>query len=195
MWFKRSNLSQSKFFMCLNCRSAQKIKYTFECEPWRLSHKNQLCQYLHYPFFPYNESLVLSFPSCPGVSPSVLPSSPLVSAVGRRQLKLSKRQVEQVQHSSTSPLSPSLSRTFPTHTPSLGERERHTQRDREEGKQRHSGRQQWEKTERCWLLVFFRMIHLTWENIHGRYNLPAHHAHVEGFSISFLTGLRVSEVH
>lgn len=74
----------------------------------------------------------------------------------------------------THPLSPehSLPRT------PLGEkereRERHTQRDREEGKQRRSGRQQGETRERCWLLVFFKMIHLTWQNIPRGYILPAH---------------------
>lgn len=67
--------------------------------------------------------------------PSVLPSSPLVFAVGRSRLKLSKRQVEQVQHSNP----PSLSRTFPTRTPL---------RDRDT--QRHTQRRRGSKTETQW---------------------------------------------
>lgn len=116
-------------------------------------------------------------------SPSVLPSSPLVFAVGRSRLKLSKRQVEQVQHSNP----PSLSRTFPTPHAPQRERDTQTHREREEGKQRHSGRQQGERRERCWLLVFFKMIHLTWQNIHRGYDVPAHNTETEGFLISLWT--------
>lgn len=57
-----------------------------------------------------------------------------------------------------------LSRTFPTlHAPQR-ETYRETRREREEGKQRHSGRQLGEKRKRCWLSVFLKMIHLTWQN-------------------------------
>lgn len=102
-------------------------------------------------------------------SPSGPSSSPLVFAVGWTGLKLSKRQVEQVQHSSP----PSLSRTFPTpHAPCRErERERKTHTERQRGRKTET---QWETKERCWLLVFFKMIHLTWQNIPSGYNLPAH---------------------
>lgn len=105
-------------------------------------------------------------------SPSVIPSSPLVCAVGQTRLQLSERQVEQVQHSNP----PSLSRTFPTpHTPRK-ERDRDTDTHREEGKQRHRGRQQGERRARCWLLLFFKMRHLTWQNIHRGYSVEVHNS-------------------
>lgn len=80
---------------------------------------------------------VLGFPLLV-FSPSGLPSSPLVFAVGWTGLKLSKRQVEQVQHSNP----PSLSRTFPTpHAP---------QRERERERKTHTERQRGRKTETQW---------------------------------------------
>lgn len=82
---------------------------------------------------------------------------------------------------------PSSVQNIPYPTLPHRERERDTHRDREEGKHRHSGRQKGEKRERCWLLVHFKMIHLTWQNIHRGYNLPAHHAEGEGFIVSPLT--------
>lgn len=87
----------------------------------------------------------------------------------------------------THPLSPehSLPRT------PLRKREKEgltdTHRDREEGKQRHSGRQQGERRERCWLMVFFKMRRLTWQNIHRGYSVQAHNTETERFIISALT--------
>lgn len=80
------------------------------------------------------------FLSCPVLvlSPSVLSSCPLVCAVGRTRLQLSKRQVEQVQHSNP----PSLSRTFPTpHVP---------RKERGRGTHRHTQRARGRKTETRW---------------------------------------------
>lgn len=82
------------------------------------------------------------FPPVLVFAPSVLPSSPLVCALGRSQLKLSKRQVEQVQHSNPPSLSLSLQNIpYPA---------RPSERERERGTHRHTQRQRGRKTETQW---------------------------------------------
>lgn len=96
------------------------------------------------------EFLVLSFPPILVFGPSVLPSSPLVSAVGWSQLKPFQTAGGAIPaflhpHPPTHPcslcsllsLSPEHSLPYPTHPSAI---EGDTHRDREEGKQRHSGR-------------------------------------------------------
>lgn len=77
-----------------------------------------------------------------------------------------------------------LSRTFPTlHAPQR-ETHRETCREREEGKQRHSGRQLGKRRKRCWLSVFLRMTHLIWQNSLRGNRLQEGHAKIQDSQFS-----------
>lgn len=78
-------------------------------------------------------------------SPSVLPSSPLVSTVGRSRLKLSKRQVEQVQHSTPPPCSVSLSLSLEHSLPRTPLRGSRSETERKENRDTVGGN--WGKRE------------------------------------------------